>query len=96
MTGWGAAGAATPSRGGLPRGITTAAVPPITPGLGYVLLDGLAFVPDDPAPRELEFGGSFYGAAPRPPPGGRTLFGANNSELRADPARPEAGCARPP
>jgi hypothetical protein len=48
-TGFGAsAHAATPSSAALLRGITTAAVPPLTPGLGYVLLDGLAFVPDDP------------------------------------------------
>jgi hypothetical protein len=49
-TGFGAtANAATRNTGGLLRGITTSALPALTPGLGYVLLDGLAFIPDDPS-----------------------------------------------
>jgi hypothetical protein len=42
------ANAAPRGSGTVVRGITTSALPAVTPGLGYVLLDGLAFLPDNP------------------------------------------------
>jgi hypothetical protein len=43
------------------RGLTTMALPPLTAGLAYVLLDGLAFVPDDPSthPRTSNTGAGY-------------------------------------
>src|SRR5262249_54112548 len=61
-TGFGAAAKAAPlgMRTAL-RGISTSALPALTPGLSYVLLDGLAFVPDDPSvhPRTSNTGSGY-------------------------------------
>jgi hypothetical protein len=48
----------TPSMMG---GLTTTALPPLTAGVAYVLLDGLAFVPDDPSthPRTSNMGAGY-------------------------------------
>jgi len=43
------ASSAPRATGPMLRGVAPAALPPLTPGLAYVLLDGTGFVPDDPS-----------------------------------------------
>jgi hypothetical protein len=57
---------ATPGRAGqVLQGITTKALPSVTPGLAYVLLDGLAFLPDNPMlhPRTSNTGAGYTTSA---------------------------------
>lgn len=61
--------------------------------LGRWDADAGVFVPDDPAPRELDFGGYFTGATPSLPPDGRTLVWSITQDLRSDAAHHEAGWA---
>src|SRR5262249_4476945 len=55
------AGASPRTQGPLLAATQTTELPAVTPGLAYVLLDGLAFVPDDPSthPRTSNGGGGY-------------------------------------
>jgi hypothetical protein len=76
------------------RGLAPSALPPLTPGLSYVLLDGAAFVPDDPSshPRTTNTGSGYTTTAgfrllaPLVVPAGSTLKEISVSYLAPAPA----------